>query len=61
MSVILSVVLLTLCAPIAYVGYVVYKKGINIKEVRINSVDDAKRLLTPPRTDRPIKYLQKAA
>ncbi|XP_023162181.2 uncharacterized protein LOC111593557 [Drosophila hydei] len=57
--IIFIVVFLLACA--AYVGYVIHKKEINPKEIRLKNLQDAKKLLTLPSTANPQRYLAKRA
>ncbi|XP_012154734.1 uncharacterized protein LOC105664541 [Ceratitis capitata] len=61
MGIVVTFVSIVVFLPIIYIGFVIYKKGINIRDVKINTANDLKRLLTPPLANRPLKYLQKAA
>ncbi|KPU76087.1 uncharacterized protein Dana_GF26404 [Drosophila ananassae] len=61
MAVLLIIVFLVL-AFAGYVAYVVHTKGIDPKDIRIRSVQDAKRLLQPPPSGNgPHRYLEKRA
>ncbi|XP_017865779.1 PREDICTED: uncharacterized protein LOC108615646 [Drosophila arizonae] len=56
---IVFVVFLLVC--VAYVGFVIHKKEINPKEIRVSNFQDAKKLLTLPSTADPQRYLAKRA
>ncbi|XP_037955725.1 uncharacterized protein LOC119685499 [Teleopsis dalmanni] len=61
MSTVFLIIIFTILSAIIYVGLVLHKKKINIKDIRVHTVNDAKRLLTPPTKDNTLKYLEKAA
>ncbi|XP_017145872.1 uncharacterized protein LOC108158160 [Drosophila miranda] len=49
-------------ASAAYVAYIILKKGINPRDIRIHSIQDAKKLLQlPPSGAGPHRYLEKRA
>nr|NP_001246279.1 uncharacterized protein Dmel_CG43204 [Drosophila melanogaster]AFH08033.1 uncharacterized protein Dmel_CG43204 [Drosophila melanogaster] len=56
------ILLILLLGFVGYVAYVVHKKGIDPKDIRIHSLQDAKKLLKPPPSGNgPHKYLEKRA
>ncbi|XP_060652441.1 uncharacterized protein LOC132788831 isoform X1 [Drosophila nasuta] len=61
MSLLLIFILVTTLSALAYIGYVLHKKGINPKEIRVNSIQGAKQLLTLPSNAGPQRYLAKNA
>ncbi|XP_017039187.1 uncharacterized protein LOC108086699 [Drosophila ficusphila] len=59
---VLFILVILLLGFAGYVAYVVHKKGIDPKDIRINSLQDAKKLLQPPLSGRgPHRYLEKRA
>ncbi|XP_030558649.1 uncharacterized protein LOC115761129 [Drosophila novamexicana] len=50
-----------LLAFVAYLGYVIHKKGISHMELRVHSLHDAKKLLSLPTSSTPQRYLAKTA
>ncbi|XP_064544106.1 uncharacterized protein LOC135432366 [Drosophila montana] len=50
-----------LLAFVAYLGYVIHKKGISHKELRVHSLHDVKKLLLLPSSAGPQRYLAKRA
>ncbi|XP_037713992.1 uncharacterized protein LOC119549798 [Drosophila subpulchrella] len=56
------ILLILVLGFVGYVAYVVHKKGIDPKDIRIHSLQDAKKLLRPPPSGiGPHKYLEKRA
>ncbi|XP_034136266.1 uncharacterized protein LOC117588865 [Drosophila guanche] len=61
MAIVLILFLLVI-ASASYVAFIIRKKGIDPKDIRINSLQDAKKLLQlPPNGAGPHRYLQKRA
>ncbi|XP_022227787.1 uncharacterized protein LOC111077719 [Drosophila obscura] len=60
MAVLLILFLLVLGSA-AYVAYVIHQKGIDPKDIRIQSLQDAKKLLQLPSGTGPHRYLEKRA
>ncbi|XP_052839800.1 uncharacterized protein LOC128254646 [Drosophila gunungcola] len=59
---VIFILLILVLGFVGYVGYVIHKKGIDPKDIRIQSLQDAKRLLQPPPSGNgPHKYLEKRA
>ncbi|XP_017838677.1 uncharacterized protein LOC108596949 [Drosophila busckii] len=61
MPFLLVLLLVSVITALAYLCYIIHKKAINPKEIRIYNLQDAKNLLTLPTSSGPQRYLAKMA
>ncbi|XP_068145644.1 uncharacterized protein [Drosophila tropicalis] len=63
MALILLILFILVLSAVAYVIFIIHQKGLNPKEIRIDSINDVQKLLTPlpSGTTTPLKYLEKIA